>query len=149
MCDYSLANERTRLAVVGEELVLHQFRQGTRGFTSPQELADLGKTFTKLKSKVFNSVKQDPCAVCIPPGAKLQISGIGSINRNHYHISENEEVTFTQTSMDANRHRDAVIFKNGAVVRIQYFAEGLIAKIISLEGAIEREPVHEHAFAAR
>ena len=41
MCDYSLANVPNRLAVEGEQLVLHRFSGGSIGLTSPAELAPI------------------------------------------------------------------------------------------------------------
>src|SRR5215467_5425305 len=50
MCDYSLHSVRTRPAKVGEKLVTHDFRTGTRGFAAPEDCS---------------------VAVCILPGTEL------------------------------------------------------------------------------
>lgn len=38
MCDYSPQNVKSHPAVVGEELVMHNFVTGTRGFATPESL---------------------------------------------------------------------------------------------------------------
>jgi hypothetical protein len=59
MCDYSLCGIPNRLAIEGEELVVHRFRTGSLGLASPADLqmrerlrgAALGTTFwQRLKS---------------------------------------------------------------------------------------------------
>ena len=60
MCDYSLHSINNRLAVEGEDLVVHRFITGSIGLTEP-------------------SVATRPMAagaVCIPPGARLALTGI-------------------------------------------------------------------------
>ena len=64
MCDYSLAGIPSRLAVEGEQLVVHQFATGTLGLASP-------RPFTSR----WCSLKQTP-AVCVPPGARLLLRDI-------------------------------------------------------------------------
>jgi hypothetical protein len=61
MCDYSLAGLPSRLAVEGEQLVVHRFPTGTLGMASP------------CLSRW--SAKQTP-TVCIPPGARLLLRDI-------------------------------------------------------------------------
>jgi hypothetical protein len=58
MCDYSLAGIPNRLAVEGEELVVHRFPTNSMGLASP------------CASVSWWSAKQNP-AVCVPPGARL------------------------------------------------------------------------------
>jgi hypothetical protein len=62
MCDYSLAGMPNRLAVAGEQLVIHRFSTGAQGLTSP-------------KFPGSWSSRETP-AVCIPPGARLRLRNI-------------------------------------------------------------------------
>src|ERR1700736_6022240 len=74
MCDYSLAGLRTRLAVEGEELIIYRFPTGSLGLTSPAELEAHRKEFRGWKS--WFDPREVPCAVCIPPGARLLLRDI-------------------------------------------------------------------------
>jgi hypothetical protein len=129
VCDYSLANEKSRLAVVGEDLRFSLFGSGSVGLVSTTGPRDT--------------------AVCIPPGAKLQLSGIPEGICIQYGVKPVEEVVFTQRNMLVNTYRDAVIFNHGKAneknVSIQAFGGGGFARVLSLEGATEREPVQEIA----
>jgi len=64
MCDYSLAGIPSRLAVEGEELVVHRFSTGS-----------IGLAFSCASPSRWWSVKQTR-AVCIPPGARLVLRDI-------------------------------------------------------------------------
>ena len=59
MCDYSLAGVPNRLAVEGEQLVVHRFSTGSVGLASP-----------------CSSLSSKETAVCIPPGARLRLRDI-------------------------------------------------------------------------
>ena len=64
MCDYSLAYFPNRLAVEGEQLVVHRFPCGTLGLASSRRT---------LWQRLFPSGVP---AVCVPPGARLRIEDI-------------------------------------------------------------------------
>ena len=131
MCDYSLAEVRTRLAVEGEDLTVYRFPTGTLGFTSPSELAQL----PELRGwRSWFSVRQVPCAVCIPPGARLMLCDIPSRLRSGLGLGVEEEVAFIQVGMDAGRHRDAVRFRNNQELLLQRLAEGQRARVVSMGG---------------
>jgi len=117
MCDYSLAEIRNRLALEGEELATHRFRTHTVGLISPCDLACSESSVT---------------AVCIPPGANLVLTGIPPYLQVRWGVKEEEPVVFTQTSMEVNRHRDAVQFTNGSTFLLQELPEGLRVKVCSL-----------------
>src|SRR5260370_20220826 len=74
MCDYSLAGLRTRLAVEGEELVVYRFPTGSIGLTSGSEVAAHKKEFRGWQ-RSFDP-REVPCAVCIPPRARLWLRNI-------------------------------------------------------------------------
>lgn len=111
MCDYSLCELQNRLAAVEEELVAHRFPTYSIGFASPANLE---------------------VAVCIPPGARLLLSGIPPYLQTRWKVSEQELVVFTQFSMEVNRHRDALCFSNGHESLLQNLTEGVRAQVISL-----------------
>src|SRR5690242_6313966 len=136
MCDYSLAEVRTRLAVEGEDLIVHRFPTGTLGFTSPAELEQR----SELRGwRSWFSPRQVPCAVCIPPGARLTLRDIPLRLQSGLGLGVEEEVVFVQTGMDAGRHRDAVRFRNNQELLLQRLAEGQHARVLSLGGTSQTE----------
>src|SRR6185295_4464607 len=114
MCDYSLQGIRNRLAEQGEILVVHRFQTGSKGLTTPAYLQPLEKPKTWLAAlKQLFSVPNEECAVCIPDGAQLRLSGISAGIQRRHGVSDEEMVTFRQLSADAATYRDAVEFRNG------------------------------------
>jgi len=132
MCDYSLAEIRNRLALEGEELATHRFRTHTVGLISPCDLACGESSVT---------------AVCIPPGANLVLTGIPAYLQVRWGVKEEEPVVFTQTSMEVNRHRDAVQFSNGNTFLLQELPEGLRVTVRSL-GSSDTAPLQGTAVPA-
>jgi len=144
MCDYSLAEVRTRLAIEGEELTVYRFPTGTLGFTSPAELEHR----SELRGwRSWFSPRQVPCAVCIPPGARLVLRDIPPRLRSGLGVGLEEEVVFAQTGMNAGRHRDAVRFRNNQEVLLQRLAEGQHAIVVSLGGSMATEDNPAEKFA--
>ena len=83
MCDYSLAGMPNRLAVEGENLMVHRFSTGSIGLASP------GAWESRWWSK------QTP-AVCIPPGARLRRRDIPKNLQQECGVGGTEGVTFVQ-----------------------------------------------------
>lgn len=108
MCDYSLAGRPNRLAIEGEQLVVHRFPTGTLGLASPCP--------SLLR-------KQIP-AVCIPPGARLRLRDIPQSLQLELDIGAIEEVTFVQLSAEAYEYRDAIRFRNDRDVLLQRLRRG-------------------------
>ena len=111
MCDYSLAGIPNRLAAEGEQLMVYRFSTGARGLTSPN--ASLWRFWSK----------QTP-AVCVPPGARLLLRDIPKDLQRQFHVDATEEVTFVQLSAEAYQYRDAVQFRNGRRVLLQWLRCG-------------------------
>jgi hypothetical protein len=83
MCDYSLMVVPNRLAREGEELVAHQFLDRISGSCLTADLRraacprPVARSFWSALKEFFNPPKPEPVpAVCIPPGARLQLQGI-------------------------------------------------------------------------
>ena len=142
MCDYSLAHFPNRLAVEGEQLVVHRFKTGTLG---------LAPACFSLK-QIF-SPDSTP-AVCVPPGARLLVQDIPERLQQALNVGSVEEATFVEQSADAFRYRDAVRFSNGAEILLQQLASGQRVLVLSLDpdtgGSTEPEelrqvdaPLHE------
>ena len=125
MCDYSLVSVPNRLAVEGEKLVACRFSMGSIGLTSRD--ASLWRWF-----------KQTP-AVCVPPGARLLLRDIPKDLQRQFDVQATEEVTFVQVSAEAYRYRDAVRFRNGREVLLQWLRCGLQVKVLSLCSDDSRE----------
>ena len=149
MCDYSLMGVPNRLAQEGEELVVHRFHTGSIGLASPNELDCLAAMkavrkgfWTRVKDFLCLPEPEPVCAVCIPPGARLELHEPNSA----------EAVVFTQTTTATNRYRDAVQFASGKVLLLQGLREGLRVKVIDLSNAANLDleaPVEERVSVLR
>ncbi len=131
MCDYSLAGLPSRLAVEGEQLVVHRFSTGTLG------LASLCPSLSR-----WWSAKQTP-AVCIPPGARLLLREIPKDVQQQLGVAATEEVAFVQLSATPYQFRDAVRFNNGREILLQKLQCGLQVKVLSLSSADSEHEEHQ------
>ena len=123
MCDYSLGGIDSRLAKVGEELVVHRFSTGSKGLTSPEYLKPKPKA--KVLTKILgnrNSSGPMECAVCIPDGAKLT-------------LFSTEIVTFRQLTEREYTHRDVLEFNDGNILSLQELKEGQRLQVLSLSSS--------------
>jgi hypothetical protein len=121
MCDYSLAHFPNRLAVEGEQLVVHRFKTGTLG---------LAPACFSLK-QIF-SPDSTP-AVCVPPGAWLLVQDIPERLQQACNVGKVEEATFVEQSADPFRYRDAVRFGNGREILLQQLACGQRVQVLRLD----------------
>ena len=144
MCDYSLHGLPNRLAVEGEELVAHRFITGAIGLASPAELRrgescrnglEQRSFWSRMKEAIFRPAIAETPAVCIPPGARLRMSGIPASLQRELGVGSDETVTFTQTTAMANTYHDAVRFENGRQVLLQMLKEGQRVRVLSLNHA--------------
>ena len=152
MCDYSLMAVPNRLAQEGEELVMHRFPTGSLGLASPADLKRAAcppkapRRFWNVLISFFNPPQIDPvCAVCIPPGARLNLHCLPVRLQRQCGVSGVETVTFTQITAAAHAYRDAVRFSNGYVIRLQELIEGLHVTVLdlSLAGELNLEALRE------
>jgi hypothetical protein len=120
MCDYSLAGLPNRLAVEGEQLVVHRFVTGVKG---------LAPACPGLKQLICPSSTP---AVCIPPGAQLRLYDIPLYLQQRLGVGEVEKVSFVQQSAEAFTYRDAVRFANGQELLLQYLQCGQRVDVRSL-----------------
>jgi hypothetical protein len=156
MCDYSLMAVPNRLAREGEELVAHRFPTGSLGLASPADLkraadppAPSRKNFWRAVLEFFNPPKTEPVpAVCIPPGARLELQDIPLRLQRDLGVGPAEPVTFTQISAAVNSYRDAVRFRNGREVRLQELREGQRVRVLDLSVAEELDLEQSHRPAA-
>ncbi len=157
MCDYSLGGMRNRLAIAGEDLVVHRFSTLSIGLASCADLSSL-KARAVRRQGLWNSIISflslvgdcpDVLAVCIPPGARLIVKGIPLNLQHKWEIGPEERVVFVQTSAEVNTYRDAIEFRNGCKVSLQHLTEGMSVRVVSLGGdsVFEQEP--EAAFPNR
>ena len=163
MCDYSLMAVPNRLAREGEELITHRFPTGSLGLASPADLkritdppAPARKSAWRQIVEFFNPPKPEPVpAVCIPPGARLELREVPARLQQELAVGPVERVTFKQISAAAHTYRDAVRFRNGREVRLQELREGLRVLVLDLSAAEEldlerlREERAEFAYRVR
>jgi hypothetical protein len=145
MCDYSLAGLRTRLAVEGEELVVYRFPTGSIGLTSASEVAAHKKEFHGWQH-LFDP-REVPCAVCIPPGARLLLRDIPDYLQKHLGVGAVETVVFIQRA-DLGRHRDGLRFTNGQETLLQRLIERQRANVLSLSSALSEEETDAEAVSS-
>lgn len=157
MCDYSLHTYPNRLAVEGEDLVVHRFGAGSLGLTSPADLEPVisagknvdGGWWPRVKAWLtgqnpkWEAEKRVP-AVCISPGARLVLRDIPKHLQREFGVSQVEEVQFVETTAEVNTYRDAVRFRNCRQVLLQQLREGQRVQVISV-AAEEFEPVESAA----
>lgn len=164
MCDYSLHSIKNRLANEGEQLCIHRFQTGSKGMASLSEIEalkgpsaplTLTNVWAQFRNWLNEAAQSDHSptdrqlhAVCIPPGARLQMGGIPSRMQLQYGVGPSEEVTFVQLSADPFKYRDAIRFSNGTEVLLQKLPEGLKMDVICLS-LPEEEPVTPRPMAAR
>ena len=140
MCDYSLMEVENRLAKEGDDLLVHRFQRGSIGLTEcePPPVAinrrkDAGRQIWAAVKNFFQGNDQSQAiAVCVPPGARLLVADIPEDIQTQYKVGPVEEVTFTQLSAEANRHRDAIRLKNGAEILLQRLHEGQRVRVLQL-----------------
>lgn len=144
MCDYSLCGLPSRLAVDGEQLVVHRFPTGSMGLAGAANLEWLRQAKkSEPPLSIWDHIKRFfqgeseplvPVAVCIPPGSLLVMRNISSALCERYGVQTEEGVVFVQTSANSNTHRDAVQFTNGRHALLQEFPEGVTAEVLSVSG---------------
>jgi hypothetical protein len=144
MCDYSLMGVPNRLACEGEDLIVHEFRTGSRGLTpanSSHEQANgkvsAAQRFRCLLKTVFEEPNRENVAVCIPPGARLLLRDIPEGLQNSFGVSATEEVIFTQLTAKPYAYRDAVRFKNGREILLQRLNKGQRVTVLELSSCTE------------
>jgi hypothetical protein len=150
MCDYSLGGLKNRLAVDGEELVVHRFSTHSIGLASPAELQTAVAAEACAKSSWWYRIKTlfdpklapEPPAVCVPPGASLILKSVPADLQAQWGVGNEENVLFIQTSADVNRYRDAFHFRNGRQILLQDLREGMRVILVSLGADSTGEEEH-------
>ena len=145
MCDYSLMAVPNRLAREGEELVAHRFPTGSLGLACPADLKRAAETRLPARKSFWRSVVEffDPPrtepvpAVCVPPGARLELHDVPMRLQQELCVGPVEPVTFTQLTAAVNSYRDAVRFRNGREIRMQELKEGQRVRVLDLSSAEE------------
>jgi len=149
MCDYSLGGLANRLAVDGEELIVHRFTTNSIGLASPADLQRETREERQQDQSLWYRIKSifaaaSDCssvrAVCVPPGARLVLKNIPFDLRCKWSVDADESVFFVQTSAEVNTYRDAVYFRTGRQVLLQELREGMQVTVVSLSGDFSGEP---------
>jgi hypothetical protein len=142
MCDYSLENQISRAAEVGDKLVTSSFPMTpTRGFCAENEAG---------------------VAVCLLPGTELAFSepvrynGLWGMLVNYvkarmgYDMAEAMLARFRQVDLD-NPHtqHDAIELADGRVIKLSLLHEGQRARVLQLPAQADPAHRHEHVHAFR
>jgi hypothetical protein len=146
MCDYSLMSVPNRLAVCGEELVVHRFEMGSIGFASAADVeraqqpvaADSSQSslLGRLKRWLYPPAPGQCPAVCVPPGARLLLRDIPEkLQKCLGFESVLQEVTFTQIGVSG--YRDAIRFANGRELLLQRLSVGQRVRVLALSAEHE------------
>jgi hypothetical protein len=154
MCDYSLMGVPNRLAREGEDLVVYEFRAGSRGLTPATSVTntDTQKRYEGfgVVKRLFGNLEPERVAVCIPPGARLLLSDIPEDLQKSFTVGASEEVTFTQLTATAHTYRDAIRFKNGREILLQRLSKGQRVRVLQLSLVEESvQPVWKEAEFSR
>jgi hypothetical protein len=134
MCDYSLHQYRSRLALGGETLIVYRFPSVTLGLASPSDLQAIVDEKANRRSPRFRLAIVDFFSAPVGekiPGAQLRLLDIPTRLRRKPNVREEEEVVFTQLSSKANERRDAARFRNGRAVLSQQLEQGQRVYVIS------------------
>jgi hypothetical protein len=158
MCDYSLNEVRSRLAVEREWLVTYRFPTGSIGLASRFEVQrdapNVGEGvrnswWSTFKDRVRTARKgRDVGAVCIPPGARLRMYCFSSPAIQNLQILPVMDVVFTQLSALEYQYRDAIDLRSGRTILIQRLPEGVHFEVLSM-GSEEPEAGPEVMETAR
>jgi hypothetical protein len=126
-----------RLAREGEDLVVYEFRTGSRGLAPETSVTNADaqiryQRFRSVAKRLLGNLEPEEIAVCIPPGARLFLGDIPKDVQNSFAVGASEEVTFTQLTATPNRYRDAVRFKNGREILLQRLNQGQRVRVLQL-----------------
>lgn len=104
MCDYSLMAIPNRLAVPGDDLVIHRFEAGALGMAAAFDIQAKRETPPKqgFWPRFKDLFKRDPeiPAVCIPPGSHLIVQDIPQqLQRTFGLTNHTGEAVFTQLTV--------------------------------------------------
>lgn len=142
MCDYSLENQISRAADVGDKLVTSSFPMTpTRGFCAENEPG---------------------VAVCLLPGTELafeapvRYNGLWGLMVNYvkarlgYDMAEAMLARFRQVDLDnPHTHHDAVELADGRIIKLSLLHEGQRARVLQLPAVADPAHRHEHVGTAR
>jgi hypothetical protein len=117
MCDYSLQSVKSRPAKVGDNLTVHHFGTGTRGFAASEDAT---------------------VAVCVLPGTELAFAD--EVKRSqlrlwpwHDGAIKHKTAIFRQINKDkVVAHHDALEFPDGQIVLLTSLSEGQQATVLQL-----------------
>lgn len=140
MCDYSLENQISRAAEVGDKLVTSSFPMTpTRGFCAENEAG---------------------VAVCLLPGTELAFEGPVRYNglwgymvnyikaRLGYNMADASLARFRQVDLDnPHTHHDAIELADGRIIKLSLLHEGQRARVLQLPAQADHVHYHEHARA--
>jgi hypothetical protein len=153
MCDYSLAAIQSRLAEEGEDLVVHTFSTGTRGFTSLSGWRKSGNSAKSLsRSGLWSRLRRSFLtsgdlttipAVCLPQGTRLRLQNIPAHLQKKLNVGPVEDVVFTEIAAPVDGYRDALQFPNINHILLQELEDGQRATVLDVATSEDDEWLKE------
>ena len=134
-----------RLAVDGEELIVHRFQDGRVGLASAFDVRvnqELRKVrchgfWPRVKELIF-PVTSEIVAVLVPPGARLMIRDISVSRQFEWRVfGETQTAVFTILTDEGNTFQDAVRFANGIIALLSRLVEGQRVRVLSVSAEEE------------
>jgi hypothetical protein len=140
VCDYSLYAVRQRLACEGDELVTYRFETGSIGFASASEVQSrktgepphAGGLMRWFVDWLRMSPVCNVTAVCMPPGARVELCVENREIQRSLGISGRCEAVFDEITADSFMYRDALRLPDGRVLLLQSIPEGIQARVLTL-----------------
>lgn len=168
--DYSLIKLRNRLAVEGEELVVHRFRSGMTKMVARLDFERWRRASTETEHSVVaseshkgvwqsikncctdfltyygfidadaSSAEEPGPVVAIPSEALLRVFGLSSTWQEQYHLGSFEDALFIELSPSSGVSNQGLCFGNGVVIPLRLLHEGQRVKVLRSSWAESLEP---------
>lgn len=133
----------TRLAIEGEELIVHVFADGSAGFASardaqknwgPRHIPPPNRSLERILKKclhIFDSAESVP-EIYVPFGTYLILKNIPPDIQQKCGVQCKEAVIFSRVATFAGPYRDGLDFPNGSHIALRDLPEGTPLEVLSL-----------------
>jgi hypothetical protein len=136
-------NVTNRLALEGEELVAHKFRNGLIRMVSRSDYSrwkissqdgvsngTLARVFRSLVNFFLRSGCDPSPVIAVPDDALLRVYGICPDMQRLHGFDATEDALFVEITLLLGRGREALCFGNGVVIPLQALPEGQRLRVL-------------------